>query len=352
MDSFGAFPMDGNIVFSEGLIMKRSCSLVAFVFLAIHTVTAHAGTITFGSPGNLFTMAFVSIGNPGNAADTTGTPAAVGSVGYTYAIGKYEISRDMITKYNANFGTTNSLVIALADMTPYGGNGSNKPASGASWNEAARFVNWLNTSSGGYAAYKFTSNGVNDNIALWTTADILDYDTSNPYRSKRARFALPNYHEWYKAAYYDPASSTYFDYPSVNGLTPTPVSGGTVDNTAVYFQPGPSGPAAIDNAGGLSRYGVMALGGNIREWEESSFDLQNNNGASIRAIRGGTWFDGPGYLSSSERYNDAATTDKNLTVGFRVVMLSSGTEVPEPSTFIIGSLLGLGAFMGRRKSKR
>lgn len=349
MDSFGASTMDDNLVWSKGLMMKRSFSLVAFVFLAIQAVSVHAGTVTFGSTGNQFTMEFVAIGNPGNAADSSGTPAPVGSVAYSYAIAKFETSRDMIEKYNANFGATNSLVITLADMTPYGGNGSNKPASGASWNEAARFVNWLNTSSGGYAAYKFTSNGVNDNIALWTTADILDYDPSNPYRSKRARFALPNYNEWYKAAYYDPTSSTYFDYPTANGLTPTPASGGTVDNTAVYFQPGPNGPAAIDNAGGLNRYGVMALGGNIREWEESSFDLQNNNGASIRAIRGGTWFDGPGYLSSSERYNDAATTDKNLTVGFRVVMLPSGTEVPEPSTLVIASLLGLGAYLRRRK---
>lgn len=77
--------------------------------------------------------------------------------------------------------------------------------------------------------------------------------------------------------------------------------------------------------------------------------MDGNIVLSIRAIRGGTWFDGPSYLSSSERYNDAATTDKNLTVGFRVVMLPSGTEVPEPSTFVIGSLLGLGAYLGRRK---
>jgi predicted XRE-type DNA-binding protein len=33
-----------------------------------------------------------------------------------------------------------------------------------------------NTSSGGFAAYKFTTSGVNDNIALWTPADTLDYD--------------------------------------------------------------------------------------------------------------------------------------------------------------------------------
>ncbi|MCE2813128.1 MAG: hypothetical protein LW850_22325 [Planctomycetaceae bacterium] len=34
----------------------------------------HAGTVTFGAGDNAFNMEFVTIGNPGNAADTTGQP--------------------------------------------------------------------------------------------------------------------------------------------------------------------------------------------------------------------------------------------------------------------------------------
>ncbi|MFM7926788.1 MAG: hypothetical protein ACKO9Q_03665 [Pirellula sp.] len=155
-----------------------------------------AGTITFGSGGNTFNMEFVTIGNPGNAADTTGIPNPAGAVAYEYGIGKFEVSEDMITKYNANFGTANSLAITKDSR------GTNKPATSVSWNEAARVVNWLNTSTGGFAAYKFKTSGVNDNIALWTASDTLDYDASNPYRSKRATYVLPSYNEWYKAAYY------------------------------------------------------------------------------------------------------------------------------------------------------
>ncbi|MFM7928550.1 MAG: hypothetical protein ACKO9Q_12650, partial [Pirellula sp.] len=103
-----------------------------------------AAVVSFGSNANQFNMEFVTIGNPGNAADTTGAPSPAGAVGYTYGIGKFEVSRDMITKFNAS----QSLQITLADMTSYGGNGANKPATGVSWNEAARFVNWLNTSQG------------------------------------------------------------------------------------------------------------------------------------------------------------------------------------------------------------
>jgi len=100
-------------------------------------------------------MDFVTIGNPNNAADTTGSPNPVGSVAYTYNIGKYEVSRDMVLKASSDGG----LGLTLADMTSYGGNGASHPATGISWNEAARFVNYLNTSKGYQAAYNFTTVG-------------------------------------------------------------------------------------------------------------------------------------------------------------------------------------------------
>ena len=40
-----------------------------------------------------------------------------------------------------------------------GGNGPNKPAAGISWLEAAKFVNWLNKSTGHTPAYKFGAGG-------------------------------------------------------------------------------------------------------------------------------------------------------------------------------------------------
>jgi hypothetical protein len=164
--------------------------------------TSCAGTVTFGTGSNQFQMEFVTIGDPGNTADFTGVPNPAGSVGYTYGIGKFEVSEDMITKFNAS----QSLQITTTSR------GANKPAANVSWNEAARFVNWLNTSTGGFAAYNFTTGGVNDNIALWTAADTLDYDPLNPYRSKRATYVLPSFNEWYKAAYFNPNDSTYYNF--------------------------------------------------------------------------------------------------------------------------------------------
>ncbi|MCE2812115.1 MAG: SUMF1/EgtB/PvdO family nonheme iron enzyme [Planctomycetaceae bacterium] len=334
--------------------------LMRYVFatccLLAGSAQCQAGVVSFGSGANQFNMEFVTIGNPGNAADTTGKPNPAGAVGYTYGIGKFEVRRDMITKFNAS----QSLQITLGDLSFYGGNGPNKPITGVSWNAAARFVNWLNTSSGGFAAYKFTTAGVDDNIALWDVSDTLDYDASNPYRSKRTTYVLPSYNEWYKAAYYSP-SGFYYDYPNGSNTRPTAVTSGTTADTAVYTQLGeasPIGPADVDQAGGLSPYGVMGLGGNVWEWEETSADLANSSGSSFRGFRGCAWVDtllDPTDLSSSSRYNTIPNYVNYYSgIGFRVASLSpsSPPAVPEPSMMVIGTLFGLGGLVAKRRMKK
>lgn len=211
-------------------------------------------------------MDFVDIGNAGNAADTTGSPNPAGSVGYNYRMGTYEVSRDMITKYNASNPTGPQ--ISLNDMSSFGGNGVDRPATGVSWNEAARFVNWLNTSTGHSAAYQFDTTGANDNITLWEVGDA-GYNASNRFRNSNAHYFLPSENEWYKAAYYDPNANGglrgYWNYATGSDTAPVTTSGGTASETAVYrdgVNTNPPGPADITNAGGLSAYGTMAQNGN------------------------------------------------------------------------------------------
>ena len=307
---------------------------------------SRAAVVSFGTGSNQFQMEFVTIGNPGNATDTTGIPNPAGSVPYTYDIGKFEVNEDMITKYNASFGTDNSLVITKDTR------GVNRPATSVSWNEAARFVNWLNTSTGNAAAYKFNTNGVNDNVELWTSSDTLDFDATNPFRSKRSKFVLPSYNEWYKAAYYNPNDSAYYDYANGSNTAPIPVASGTADNTAVYNRP--AGPADVTQAGGLSPYGVMGLAGNVSEWEESSHDLNlaNVNGSSGRGNRGGHWNDDSFYISNLIRFNVLPTIEFSH-VGFRVAIVNpSSAAVPEPSMMLIGTLFGLGGLVAKRRMKK
>lgn len=315
---------------------------VAVGAIATTAAPSQAGVIIFGTGVNQFTMEFVTIGNPGNAADTTGNPNLAGSVGYEYGIGKFEVSEDMIQKFNAS----QSLQITKDTR------GVNKPATNVSWNEAARFVNWLNTSTGGFAAYNFTTGGVNDNIALWTASDTLDYDAANPYRSKRAAYVLPSYNEWYKAAYYNPSNSTYYDFANGSNTAPLEVESGTVANTAVYNQPSLPSPADVGQAGGLSPYGVMGLGGNVWEFEESSFDLANSDVSAERALRGGVWFLPSDRLLSSTRPTFVPSAESPA-IGFRVVRLSSSAAaVPEPSAILIGTVIGIGGLIAKRRMKK
>ena len=306
---------------------------------------ADAGVIAFGSGGNTFNMEFVAIGNAGNADDTTGAPNPAGSVAYAYNMGKYEVSEDMISKYNLSYGNANSLAITTSNRDV------DKPATSVSWNEAARFTNWLNTSTGGSAAYNFTTSGVNDNIALWGSGDA-GYDALNPYRNSLATYVLPSMDEWYKAAYYNPTTSTYFAYANGSNTAPTAVASGTADNTAVYSQTFGQGPADVNLAGGLSPYGIMGLGGNVFEWEETSFDLNNSSGSSGRGIRGGSWSDDSIDLSSSTRISSGPASGFSG-IGFRVASLSSSAAaVPEPGSFAVLTLLGItGAAYRKRKRK-
>jgi formylglycine-generating enzyme required for sulfatase activity len=158
--------------------MKTIAAGTLLLLLLFSTPVALATLVTFGSGANTFTMEFVPIGNPGNAADTTGDPNPAGSVPYTYNIGKYEVSVDMIDKANAEGG----LDITIDTL------GANRPATGVSWNEAARFVNWLNISQGFTPAYKFSTQpgdggyDPNANISLWTMGDA-GFKAANPYRN-------------------------------------------------------------------------------------------------------------------------------------------------------------------------
>ena len=105
-----------------------ACALATVVGMA---APSFAAVVSFGSGANQFNMEFVTIGNAGNAADTTGAPNPAGAVAYEYGIGKFEVSEDMITKFNAS----QSLQITKDTR------GAAKPATSVSWNEAARFVN-------------------------------------------------------------------------------------------------------------------------------------------------------------------------------------------------------------------
>jgi len=303
--------------------------LAVVIVLAVTSIVSSSDRAladTFGSGANTFDIEFVGIGDPNNAADTTGNPSPpypTGSVPYAYRIGKFEISEQMIDKANAEGALGITRDIRSAD----------KPATRVNWNEAARFVNWLNTSTGSTPAYKFAMQpgdvgySPSADIQLWTIGDA-GYNPNNLYRNSLARYVLPSVDEWYKAAYYDPTSGVYYDYPTGSDNVPTAVASGTAAGTAVYDQSFASGPADITQAGGLSPYGTMGQGGNPDEWEETDFDFVNNSTSSVRGRRGGAWYNNSSTMLASLRLG-GSPIDGGDGIGFRVA------SIPEPSTLLI-----------------
>jgi sulfatase modifying factor 1 len=279
----------------------------------------------FGSGTNSFTIDFVSVGDAGNAGDLGGgAPPGAGAVAYEYRMGKYEISTGMVQKANA----LGNLQITMNSS------GVNRPANSVNWNEAARFINWLNTSSGYSPAYKFLYQPSQPNyqasqdILLWEPTDT-GYDANNLYRNSNAAYFLPSLDEWYKAAYYKGGGLDvgYWAYATQSNSPPTAVVSGTAPGTAVYLSS--FGAANINLAGGPSWYGTVGQGGNVMEWNETAIGGANDDPILSRVIRGGASGSGASPMASSSYSANSPRTEDLFEYGFRV---ASVAVVPEPST--------------------
>ena len=312
--------------------MIKLQTLMPFVAVLFAVITINlqpsAQADTFGTSGNEFTIDFVNIGNTSNAADTT----TYGAVPYEYRASTYEISQNAITKATAS---------GMANVTAGAWTG-NQPAATISWYEAAAFVNFLNTNSGKTAAYALTFSSGSWSMALQDPTNAWTAGGTNLYRNKNAFYFLPSENEWYKAAYYNPAGSNYFFYPTASSSVPTAVASGTNAGSAVYNGVAVE-PALVNSAGGLSPYGTMGQGGNVWEWNESAFDGANSSSSEFRTIRGGNWFDTEDALLTSGRTAPGPKIE-GYGIGFRVA------SVPEPSTYALLLMTGAGAlWMARRR---
>jgi formylglycine-generating enzyme required for sulfatase activity len=350
-------------------VLSVAAGALVSIAAASMVSAVQAAVVNLGS----FSGEFVTVGDPGNTADTIG--AGYGAVSQTFDIMKFEFTNQQYVQFlnsvDANGNQTNEIYNASMGSVAWGGisftsgaatgskyavrtNMGNKPVNSVTWFDAARVSNWLHngatsTSSMESGAYTLNNAFTGNAVALNTGA----------------RFFIPSENQWYKAAYYKGGSTTagYWAYATQSNSVPTSVSaiggnGGTGNGSA-----GNSGNFAnynrgadwngqdgnvttVGTNGGPSAYGAFDMSGNVREWN----DL-NSSSSSSRGVRGGGWGTSSSLLSSSTRSN-VDPSNEDIIIGFRVASLSSDAVVPEPSMMVIGMVFGLGGLAAKRRLKK
>ena len=299
------------------------------------TLVASAALITSASAS--VTMEWVTVGNAGNAAQSESNRAhsfiegdGFGAVGYSYQIGKYEVTNAQYGAFLNAKAATDSYGLYNSSMASYGitqtgssGNFSysvtggleNRPVVYVSWFDAARFSNWLangqgngDTETGSYSLLGETSGVfmVNTGAKAW----------------------IPTENEWYKAAYYNGGTSTYSLFP--NGQD------SVTEADATYRW---SSDATDVGYGTSSSYGTFGQGGNVWEWNDA---VNDGFFGWERGLRGGSFADRSNYMRSSERYFNV-TTFEGSDYGFRLA-----SAVPEPSSLVL-TMLASSVILLRRK---
>ena len=300
--------------------MKKAFLLPIAVCVCI-TGSVFADIFAQGT-ANEFNVDFVDI------SGTTNPASGYGIVSNDYRMGQFEISNDQWTKFTNAYGTVTGSPSSAYDMDPYWWTGTNVPTSELSWHEAAQFVNYLNTSTGHQAAYKFTgTQGTGDyTLDIWDAANAAG--GTNLYRHKDAFYFMPTEDEWVKAAYWNGTSLQ--TYATVGDVAPT--AGIDTNYDDAVGQPWDVGSGSAELNG---TYNMM---GNVWEWMESPYSSGDYGDGSARGIHGGAYSFGDDSLISSYRSYVNPYSEYNV-IGFRVA------SVPEPTML---ALLALGGMLIRK----
>jgi len=347
--------------------MKRSVVSFACLPRVAFMVGVAALLTSLALPAHAVTIDWVTVGDPGNTADTT----TYGAVATSFQIMKYEWTNSQYTDFLNSVAATDTYSLynsqmgsdARGGITRSGASGSytyavrsnmgDKPVNYVNWFDAARVSNWL---MNGGTSSSSTETGAYTLIGGQTSG-------TAPAVNSGATFYIPTEDQWYKAAYHKGGSTNagYWDYATQSDTAPTEVTSGTTGigsagstgnfanyNSTASWNGQTGNVTTVGTNGGASAYGAFDMSGNVFEWN----DLTGAAGSS-RGLRGGNWFhdgaSGVFYLSSSSSNTlDASYEDNSL--GFR---LASPVAVPEPSTWVMG-LAGLacGGWQMWRRRKR
>jgi formylglycine-generating enzyme required for sulfatase activity len=316
----------------------RKASVLAVIVYAM-TSANFASADTFSTGRDTFTVDFVTISGSSNPA------FGYGIVANDYRMGKYEITNAQWMKFKSNYGTPSGFPVNAYDQEPYY-TGQQVPTNNVSWYEAAQFVNYLNTSKGYQAAYKFTFITDQGGMKLdtWSAAEAAG--GTNLYRNKNAKYYLPTENEWVKAAYWNGTNLQTYATKASESLTQGNGTSGTgwnyYDNRYAIQPYG--GPWNV-GSGSQELNGTYDMMGNVWEWMESPYTVRNYLSDANRGLRGGSYGNADiGTLASPNRYGGDLPDSERIYAGFRVA------SVPEPCSLVLLSLEKL--ILRCRKNKR
>ncbi len=325
------------------VVSYRFCTIGLVLGMVALGLSPVAMADSFGSGANQFEIDFVTIsGDSGDLGSWTPRYdyTFTGVNRSDYRMGTFEITNDQWTKFKAEL----SVPVAGDPSNAYDEEsyftGTNVPTNRVSWYEAAQFVNWLNTSTGHQAAYRFTGIQGTSDYALDTWSPAEAADETNLYRHKDAFYFLPTEDEWVKAAYWN--GSSLQTYPTQPGETLHQGDGTSGTGWNYYdgdYATDPRGPWDV-GSGSEELNGTFDMMGNVWEWMESP---RTYGTGSDRVLRGGAYNNVDYYLASSYRLDDGNPYDEFHYLGFRVA-----SDVPEPATM---GLLALGGVAMLRKRR-
>lgn len=317
------------------------------------------------------TINTVPVGNPGNTGELSGAGAGgfgpdriCGAVGYTYNIGKYEVTATEYTEFLNKvagvdtyglYNTGMSNISYGSRITRSGGGTvgnpytysvaavfADRPVNFVSWGDSARFANWLhNGQPTGEQNLSTTEDG-----SYYLNGATTDAQLIAVTRKANARYVIPSEDEWYKAAYHknDGVTGNYFDYPTSSNTVPGQDMADVSGNNANYYTYPYTYPIDVGKYTTVvgefqksdSPYGTFDQGGNVWEWNEAVIS------GLYRGLRGGAFDCGNDSLHASGRNYGYAPTLESSGVGFRV------SEVPEPGSVLLFVIGALGTVLRRR----